>query len=111
MTLVAERSLFNLIHNDSIIKVACIVLKGDAYRQEEFARRQRITLGDFQTWIVSREDLILSKLHWAGDAKSEMQLRDVRNLLVPDCDADYLHSRAQKLGVEELLKETLAEDE
>ena len=91
---IVQRSLFNLIHNDSVIKVDCIVLKGDAYRQEEFARRRRITLGDFQTWIVSREDLILSKLYWARDSRSEIQLRDVHNLLVPDCDVGYLHSRA-----------------
>ena len=59
---IAQRSIFNLIHNETIIKVDCIVLKEDAYRQEEFTRRQQIMLGDFQTWIVSLEDLILSKL-------------------------------------------------
>jgi len=60
--------------------------KTDAYRQEEFARRRQITLGDFETWIVSRKDLILSKLFWAKDSKSEMQLNTVRNLLSADCD-------------------------
>jgi hypothetical protein len=103
---IALRSIFNIIHNESIIKVDCIVLKSDVYRQEEFARRLKITLDDFQTWIVSREDLILSKLHWAKDSRSEMQLRDVRNLLASDYDATYLQSRARTLGVEELLKET-----
>ena len=87
------------------------MLKSDAYRQEEFARRKQINLGDFQTWIVSREDLILSKLYWAKESRSEMQLRDVRNLLAAACDAVYLHSRAPALGVEELLKEVLAGDE
>lgn len=108
---IAQRSMFNLIHDETIIKVDCIVLKSDAYRQEEFARRKQIDLGDFQTWIVSREDLILSKLYWARGSKSEMQLRDVRNLLAPDCDAVYLHSCAAGLGVDELLKELLASDE
>ena len=51
--------MFNLIHNDAVIKVDCVVLKTDAYRQEEFARRKQINLGDFKTWIVSREDLAL----------------------------------------------------
>lgn len=32
-------------------------------------------------------------------------LRDVRNLLSPDCDLDYLRSRAQMIGVEHLLDE------
>jgi hypothetical protein len=47
---IAQHSVFNLIHNETIIKFDCIVLKNQQYRQEEFARRQRITLGDFQTW-------------------------------------------------------------
>lgn len=108
---IARRSMFNLIHNDSVIKVDCIVLKNDRYRQEEFERRRQVTISDFQTWIVSREDLILSKLHWARDSKSEMQLKDVRNLLTGDCDLDYLHSRAQQLGIEFLLKEVTTDND
>ena len=107
---IAQRSIFNLIHNESIIKVDFIVLKRNAYRQEEFGRRQRVSLGDFHTWIVSREDLILSKLYWAKESRSEMQLGDVRNLLVPDTDVVYLRSHAPELGVEELLKEVLTDD-
>lgn len=96
--------------NDAVIKVDCVVLKPDAYRQEEFARRLQINLGDFETWIVSREDLVLSKLVWAKDSKSEMQLRDVGNLLSGDCDMDYLRSRARILGVEELIEERLVDE-
>ena len=61
-----------------------------------------MALGDFETWIVSREDLILSKLYWASDSKSELQLRDVKNLLTVDCDMPYLYSRAEDLGVKAL---------
>ena len=108
---IARRGLFNLIHTESVIKIDCIVLKRDVYRQEEFSRRQQITLGDFQTWIVSREDLILSKLWWARDSHSEMQMRDVRNLLTPDCDMGYIQSRAQTLGVDKLLLEVQSRNE
>ena|SRR5438552_6694548 len=108
---IGRHSIFNLIHNRTVIKVDCIVLKSDTYRQEEFNRRRQVTLDDFHTWIVSREDLILSKLYWAKDSKSEMQLRDVRNLLAPGCDMVYLQDRARVLGVHELLKEVLAGDE
>ena len=108
---IAQRSIFYLIHSETVIKVDCIMLKSDPYRQEEFGRRRQVALGDFHTWIVSREDLILSKLYWARESRSEMQLRDVRNLLALDCDAAYLHSRAQQLRVEELLNEVLAGDE
>ena len=107
---ISRHSMFNLIHNDAVIKVDCVVLKTDAYRQEEFARRKQINLGDFETWIVSREDLILSKLFWARNSKSEIQLRDVRNLLSTDCDMEYIRSRARKLNVDELLEELLVNE-
>jgi hypothetical protein len=106
---ITRRSIFNLIHQDSVIKVDGIVRKDDPYRQEEFARKKRVNIGEFQTWVVSLEDLILSKLYWARDSRSELQLRDVRNLLHLDCDPDYLHSRAKTLGVEQLLEEMLGE--
>ena len=108
---ISRRSVFNLIHHESVIKVDCIVLKNEPFRQEEFARRQEITLTDFRTWIVSREDLILSKLFWAKDSRSEVQLRDVRNLLTRECDMGYLESRALMLGVRDLLEEVLASNE
>ena len=88
-----------------------MVLKTDAFRQEEFERRQRVHLDGFETWIVSREDLILSKLFWAKDSRSEMQLRDVKNLLSDDLDQAYLHDRAAYLGVTELLEEVLRKKE
>ena len=108
---IAERSMFNLIHNETIIKLDCIVLKSDQYRQQEFARRRLVPLGDFETWIVSREDLILSKLYWARDSKSELQLRDAKNLLTVDCDMTYLYSNAEELGVKALLMEVLRSHE
>ena len=107
---ISRRRTFNLIHTNAVVKVDCVVLKIDAYRQEEFARRRKINLGDFETWIVSREDLILSKLVWAKDSKSEMQLGDVRNLLSTDCDTDYLRSRAMTLDVHALLEELLVDE-
>ena len=108
---IAQRSIFNIIHNDTILKLDCIILKDNQYRQEEFARRRRITLGDFQTWIVSREDLILSKIYWARDSRSELQFRDVKNLLTAECDLPYLLSRAEMLGVKPLMQEFLSSHE
>lgn len=108
---ISRRGMFNLIHNATIVKIDCVVLKTDAYRQEEFERRQRVHLDSFETWIVSREDLILSKLFWAKDSRSEMQLHDVKNLLSDDLDQAYLHDRAAYLGVSELLEEVLRKNE
>ena len=46
---VSRRGIFNLIRDETVIKVDCVVLKSDAYRQEEFGRRRKINLGDFET--------------------------------------------------------------
>lgn len=58
-------------------------------------------------WIVSAEDLILSKLAWAKASRSEMQLRDVHQLLtaVPTLDQAYLDRWAASLIVTDLLQE------
>jgi len=102
---IKQQSLFNLIHNESIIKVDCIVRKQTSFRLNEFERRQRIKLRDFKTWIVSKEDLVLSKLAWAKDSHSEFQLRDVRNLVASGCDRDYIERWTGELDVASLWKE------
>jgi len=106
---IAHESIFNLIHQESIIKVDCIIRKQSVYRQTEFKRRIRIRIEDFETWIVSKEDLILSKLFWARDSHSGFQLRDVKNLLKSRYDVAYLKTWIEKLGLDELLRECLNE--
>lgn len=100
-------SMFNIIHNETIMKIDFIVRKDDEYRIKEFSRRRKIAISDTLISVVSPEDLILSKLFWAKQSKSEMQLRDVKNILsiVKNIDYDYIKEWSQKLKLEELLKE------
>ena len=102
---ILNESMFNLVHQESVIKVDCIVRKQSPYRRAEFERRQCITIEDFSTWIERKEDLILSKLDWAKDSRSEIQLRDVKNLAATSCDEEYVHRWAKVLGVAELWRE------
>lgn len=99
---IAYESLFNLIHQESVIKVDCIIRKGSPYRRAEFERRQRIRIEDFSTWIASKEDLIISKLWWAKDSHSELQLRDVRNLVGTGSDTAYIERWTKELGLHSL---------
>jgi len=99
---IAHQSMFNLIHNESVIKVDCIVRKQSEYRLTEFNRRQRIQIENFETWIVSKEDLILSKLFWAKDSRSETQLGDVKNLISTGCDRAYIERWTRELDVANL---------
>ena len=103
---VRGRKMFNLVHYQSVVKVDLIVRKESEYRQLEFDRRQQIHIGELVTWIVSKEDLMLS---WAQDPRSELQLNDVRNLLATEPDLDYLHEWSSRLNLDLLLKECLNE--
>lgn len=94
-----SEGMFNVIHQEWIFKVDCIVRKSAAYRREEFARRQRLVIAGVETWVVSKEDLILSKLCWGLDSRSEYQARDIRNLLLTGCDRAYVLKWAAELGV------------
>jgi hypothetical protein len=100
-----HESIFNLIHQESVIKVDCIVRKSSEYRRVEFERRHRISIREFTTYIVSKEDLIISKLFWAKDSHSEIQLADVRNLLATGYDTAYLQRWTRELGLDNLLEE------
>ena len=103
----AHESIFNLIHQESVIKVDCIIRQSSDYRRVEFERRERISILDFTTFIVSKEDLIISKLFWAKNSHSEIQLADVQNLLSTGYDADYLQHWTGELGLDNLLNECL----
>lgn len=102
---ITHQSMFNLINNESVIKVDCIVRKQNEYRLNEFNRRQRIKIQDFETWIVSKEDLILSKLFWAKDSRSQVQLGDAKSLFSTGCDCNYIEQWTNKLNVAGLWKE------
>ncbi|MDX6575319.1 MAG: hypothetical protein QOE96_1272 [Blastocatellia bacterium] len=106
---IENQSLFNLIHNQSIIKVDFIIKKSTEYRSLEFERRNEVEIRDVRVCIVSKEDLIVSKLSWARDSHSEFQLRDVRNLLSSGYDAEYLQQWTTRLSLSELLKDCLHE--
>jgi hypothetical protein len=104
---IAERTTFNVIHTRLVVKVDFIVRKDSEYRREEFRRRRRVTIDGFTIFVVTPEDLIISKLDWARDTRSEVQLADVRNLLasVPDLDREYLARWVTGLGLDPLYRE------
>jgi hypothetical protein len=101
----AHQSMFNLVHQASVIKVDVIIRKSSPYRLGEFNRRKRIQIEDFSTWIVSKEDLIISKLWWAKDSRSEIQLQDVANLIATGIDDRYIGKWITKLELQSLWKE------
>jgi hypothetical protein len=104
-----DTAMFNVLHIESVVKLDLIMRKDAPYRINEFERRQRVALPGFEAWVVSKDDLVLSKLAWAMPTMSELQLRDVRALLATGVDVDYLRRWAPELAVSGLLEELLGE--
>ncbi len=100
---VLHQSSFNAIHQESLIKIDFMIRKREDYRLLEFSRRTRLHMGGFAAWVVSKEDLILSKLEWARESHSERQIADVENLLATDCDMAYIKSWSAKLNLTDML--------
>ena len=72
-TAIATRSLCNLFNLAHLVKVDLIVRNDDEFQRHEFARRRRHELGASSAWVISKEDLILSKLVWAAPTGSAMR--------------------------------------
>jgi hypothetical protein len=105
---IVARRVFNVIHDATTHKVDVIVRHDDQdYEVEKFERRRRADIGGQAIWVISPEDLVLSKLLWAKDSRSELQLRDVRSILALQTRLDwpYIDQWARRLTVSALLAE------
>lgn len=104
---VSRQGMFNLIYNRYVIKIDFIIKKSSAYQNVEFSNRKQVLIDQNPIWIVSAEDLVISKLLWAKESHSEMQLKDVANLMetVNNLDSKYIDNWVRELGLEQIYKE------
>ncbi len=72
---------FNAIDPSSGWKADLIVRKSRAFSAAEFGRRQHRNLLGLEIAVTTIEDLIIAKLEWSELGDSELQRRDVRELL------------------------------
>jgi len=99
------RPMFNAIHQQSVMKVDFISRKESEYDKVAFSRRKSFQIRGFETWVTSPEDLILAKLTWSRQSRSEMQKKDIKALLATNCDRAYVLNWAEKLGLAEWFEE------
>lgn len=88
---VRRKGFFNVIDDSSGYKVDFVVRKQDPFRQMEFTRRRRDIVYGVEAWVVSVEDLILSKLLWIQDYQFSQQITDIEQLVADNSlDKSYL---------------------
>lgn len=76
-----ERGQFNAIDPSRGWKADLIVRRDRSFSIEEFGRRRRASILGVELALASFEDVILAKLEWAKLGDSELQRRDVAQLL------------------------------
>lgn len=102
---VRDRSMFNIIHLKEAMKIDFIVKKDSEYRKTEFERRKQVDIDGSKVFIVSIEDLIISKLVWSRQSRSDFQIKDIKNLLKEKIDLEYIEQWVGKLGIDDFYRE------
>jgi hypothetical protein len=83
--------MFNIIDLQTGFKVDFIIRKNELYEQIKFQNRCRTSNLGISCWVISANDLILSKLQWIQVLESEKQKNDIRNLLEnAEIDLEYI---------------------
>jgi len=101
---IARKFMFNVIHQETAFKIDLVIKKTDEFQLKAFERRQTKDFHGKEISVITLEDLIISKLLWAKDSRSEKQLTDVENLLQNNFDAEYMDKWIKKLNLDELFK-------
>lgn len=95
---VRRGGIFNLIDKRTAFKIDFIVRSNTIYGNEEFSRREKLSLEGVDLWVVSLEDLIIAKLRWIQDYQSDRQISDIKSLLLnPTINWEYLNKWIKQL--------------
>jgi hypothetical protein len=69
---VKNHGMFNIIDHASGFKADFVVLKNEPFRQQEFSRKIQMDFYGTFIYVVSPEDLLISKLIWIQDLQSAL---------------------------------------
>ncbi len=113
---IRRQSSFNVIHQDTILKVDIFISKSRLFDQEELrkVRQEVLSEGTRPFNIASPEGTILNKLEWfrMGGEVSDRQWNDILGVLKvqgTNLDIEYLRHWAADLSVTDLLERALVD--
>ncbi len=100
---------FNILHPQSGGKVDVFAIPAsDAFTQSRISRRVRAMILGVDAWVATPEDVVLAKLRWRLESRSDTQWRDcVEIAAINDLDLSYMQRWASELAVEEDLADLL----
>ncbi len=99
---ISRSSVFNVIDPRSGLKIDFWIARPEAFDRERFRRRRQEPLFNRSLWLPSPEDVILSKLLWYKESKSDKHFVDAKGvweMMEGSLDASYLQEWADRLSV------------
>ena len=93
---------------DAAFYVELFLLSDDPYDRVRFERRQPATLGSRDTFVLTPEDVIVTKLRWARQGDRQKDLDDVRNVIAvqqESIDWDYVNEWCCRHGTSKALED------
>lgn len=105
----AHGGSFNVLHTTSGGKIDLfVVAPDDGFERSRLDRAVQADVLGLASWVATAEDVILAKLRWRLDSRSEVQWRDcVEITAVQELDHAYLWRWAPVLGVVDDLADLL----
>lgn len=104
---------FSILHVESQIKVDFWPMKKNEFNTSRLKRKREEIIFNHKVWMISPEDLILTKLLLCKEIRSERHLRDCIGIIKVQAgilDRKFLAFWAKKLGVNDLYKEISAKN-
>jgi hypothetical protein len=96
-----------LVHTETEFKTELFLLSQDAFDQERFRRRQAFQFGGYPSFVLTAEDVIVTKLRWFRPKDVE-DIRDVIAVKGPTLDWNYIHRWTSVHGTRAKLDEIQA---
>ncbi len=95
---VRRKGMFNIIHLESSYKIDLIVRPDDDFERAKFGRRKAVEFQGVSIYVITPEDLVISKLRWIQQLESELHKRDIATLLLnPDINKEYIRNWCKTL--------------
>jgi hypothetical protein len=103
---------YRLRHRTSRFLIELFLLSDDPHDQARFQRRLKGRVGDAIVYVLSAEDLIVTKLRWSRHGNRPKDRQDLLNVLAAQKDnvnLPYIRSWTDQHGTTELLETLMKE--
>lgn len=107
LEIVSVPQMINVFHEGTGIKIDFWITDSKDFYLK-YTRRRFMTIDRMRISLIAPEDLMLTKLSWCKELRSERHMQDcigIWNVQKGKLDEGYLHKRAEELDVVDLLHE------